>query len=276
MTCSEFEELSGAYVLDAITPNERREADAHLATCARCSQLLAELRRVVDVLPLSVPQINPPESLQERVMDAVRQEAARPASPISFRHPPRRSRARLQNVSYRTLAVAAVLLLVLLGGLVAWNISLQHQVASLHQQSTQTSVSTYTVHGTNQAQGSTGELVYFAAQRLTVLIMHGLPPLQGTHVYQGWLVHMQGQHITGVTSVGLLNVSGGTATLSFSGNVTGYDAAAISLEPGPKATSVAPKGPVIALGSLKQTALGLPMFSHKQIRADVEQNRAED
>jgi anti-sigma-K factor RskA len=254
MNCSEFEELSGAYALDAITSDERNEADAHLATCARCSQQLAELRRVVDLLPLSVPQINPPEALQGRVMAAVRQEAVRPSAPIPFRQPSQRSRGRLQSVSLRALAVAAVLVLALLGGLGAWNISLQHQVSTLQRQTTQSSVLTYTVSGTNQAQGSTGQLIYFAGQHLTVLIMHGLPQLQGTHVYQGWLVHMQGQHITGVTSIGLLNVTNGTGTLSFSGNVSGYDAAAISLESGPKATPNAPKGPVIALGSLKQLA----------------------
>jgi anti-sigma-K factor RskA len=256
MTCSEFDELSGAYALDAITPMERREADAHLATCARCSQQLAELRRVVDVLPLTVPQMNLPASLQGRVMAAVRQEAARPSAPTptQFRQPPQPRRNRGQNIRLRTLAIAAVLMLALLGGLGAWNISLQQQVTSLQQQATSSGVVTYAVNGTNQAQGSTGELVYFAGQHLTVLIMHGLPQLQGTHVYQGWLLHMQGQKITGVTSIGLLNVTNGTATLSFSGNVSGYAAAAISLEPGPKATPNAPKGPVIALGTLKQSA----------------------
>lgn len=254
MTCSEFDELSGAYALDAITPMERREADAHLATCQRCSQQLAELRSVVDVLPLTVPQMNPPASLQGRVMAAVRQEATRPSSAAQFRQPPQSRRNRWQNISLRTLAIAAVLMLALLGGLGAWNISLQHQVTSLQEQATSSSVVTYAVKGSNSAQGSTGELVYFAGQHLTVLIMHGLPQLQGTHVYQGWLLHMQGQKITGVTSIGLLNVTNGTATLSFSGNVSGYDAAAISLEPGPKATPNAPKGPVIALGLLKQSA----------------------
>jgi anti-sigma-K factor RskA len=253
MTCSEFEELSGAYALDAISPAERQEADAHLATCATCPHLVAELRSVVDVLPLSVPQINPPASLQEQVVSAVRQEASRPSAPIPFRQPPQRANRKLQNVSLRALALVAVLMIVLLGGLGAWNISLQHQVTSLRQQATQASFSTYAVSGTKQAQGSTGELVYFPAQHLTVLIMHGLPQLQGTHVYQGWLLHMQGQQITGVTSIGLLNVSDGNATLAFSGNVTGYDATAVSLEPGPKATPNAPKGPVVALGSLKHS-----------------------
>jgi anti-sigma-K factor RskA len=83
--------------------------------------------------------------------------------------------------------------------------------------------------------------------------MHGLPQLQGTHVYQGWLLHLNGKNITGVTSVGLLNAQNGSATVSFAGNVTDYDAAAISLEAGPTATPQAPKGGVVAMGSLKTT-----------------------
>ncbi len=55
MTCGEFEELSGAYALDAVTPAERLAAEAHLATCARCTRLFQETRGVVSLLPLSVP-----------------------------------------------------------------------------------------------------------------------------------------------------------------------------------------------------------------------------
>src|SRR5438270_749186 len=110
MTCDEFEEISGAYALDAVTPAERQAAEAHLGT------------------------------------------------------------------------------------------------------------------GTSQSQNATIQLRYVAAQKSTRVIMHGLPQLQGTHVYQGGLLHLNRKNITGVTSVGLLNTQNGSATVSFAGNVTGYDA----------------------------------------------------
>ena len=109
----------------------------------------------------------------------------------------------------------------------------------------------YTVKGTNPAQGATGLLYYYPQQNVTVLVMYGLPQPQGVHVYQGWLLHTNGKSITSVTSIGLLNIKDGTASVSFSGNVSGYDAAAVSIEPGPIATPKAPKGSVVALGSLK-------------------------
>ena len=41
------------------------------------------------------------------------------------------------------------------------------------------------------------------------------------------------------------------ASLTISGNVTGFDLAAVSLEPGPRASASAPAGPVIVTGGLQ-------------------------
>lgn len=264
MTCDEFEEISGAYALDAVTPAERQAAEAHLASCAKCTTLLQELRGVVSLLPLSVPQIKPSPALEARILAAVRQEgqgeqgdAVQRPQPIPITPLRTGQRVRPRRWNPQVLVAAAVLMFSLLGGMAAWNVSLHGQVATLQQQLTTatgthaTGVTSYAVKGTIQHQNATGQLVYFAAQNITVLIMHGLPQLQGTHVYQGWLMHLNGKDITGVTSVGLLNTQNGSATVSFAGNVTGYDAAAISLEAGPTATPKAPKGGVVAIGSLK-------------------------
>ena len=263
MTCDEFEEISGAYALDAVTPAERQAAEAHLATCVKCTTLLQELNGVVSLFPLSVPQISPSPALQERILAAVRQEGQGDAAERSHPIIPLRTgqRVRPSRWNPRVLVAAAVLMFSLLGGLAAWNVSLHAQVATLQQQliaatgshATTPGVTSYVVKGTAQHQNATGQLIYFAAQNITVLIMHGLPQLQGTHVYQGWLLHLNGKNITSVTSVGLLNTQNGSATVSFAGNVTGYDAAAISLEAGPTATPRAPKGGVVAMGSLITT-----------------------
>lgn len=248
MTCEEFEELSGAFVLDAVTPDERQAAKAHLATCARCSQLLKELRTVVTFLPLSVQQVSPSPALKERILAAIRQENRR------NRGQPARLSKR-QRWTRRILVVAAVLVLCLLSGMTAWNISLNHQVTALQQQVVSLSShpvngTSYKVEGTIQGKGATGQLIYFPKLNITLLNVRGLPQLQGVHVYQGWLVHLKGTSFTGITSIGLLNVQNGSASLSFSGNVTGYDATIISIEPGPTATPTTPKGQVVALGSL--------------------------
>jgi hypothetical protein len=137
----------------------------------------------------------------------------------------------------------------------AWNISLNHQVAALQAQVASLSAysgngTSYIVKGISQGKDATGQLMYYPKQNITVLIVRGLPQLQGVHVYQVWLAHLKGTSFTGITSIGLLNVQNGTASLSFSGNVTGYDATIISVEPGPTATPTTPKGEVVALASL--------------------------
>jgi anti-sigma-K factor RskA len=243
MTCEEFEELSGAYALDAITPAEREAAQAHLAGCAACTRRLQELRAVVDVLPYSAPQVNPPASLKGRVLGAIRTENTR-TQPLSINRnaPPRPKRWWITP----SLAVAAALMLLLLGGMAAWNVSLQHQISSLQQQNTSLQHQLALAYGLN-GQGATGKLIYLPEQNITVLVINGLPELRGTQVYQGWLIHGK-QPI----SIGLLSEQNGVASVIYPGTIAGYQIAAVSREPGPKASKNVPAGPVVATGALKE------------------------
>lgn len=260
MTCEQFEELSGAYVLDAVTPDERQEAEAHLAQCMRCTRLVQELRSAVAFLPLSVPQVNPPPSLENRVITAIQDDIGLTAMPTQrsriVRSP---RRARRQQWLPRILVAAAVLMFCLLGGMGALSLSLSHQVTSLQQQLTHvtnqqqtSSAKTYKVQGLASAQGASGTLVYFPSQNVTVLIMHGLPQLTNNRVYQGWLIRTKNNIPIMVTSIGLLNSLNGSASLAYPGNVTDYEVTAISIEHGPQA-SITPSKQVIAQGSLQKT-----------------------
>ena len=150
------------------------------------------------------------------------------------------------------VAAAAIFFLMISGGLATWNVSLQHQVSGLQANATNSTtnavtLTTYSVQGTNAAPGATGQVVYLPKQHMTVIVMHNLPQLSGTQVYQGWLI--KGKQ---TTSIGLLNVqSDGTATVNYNGDIQGFDAAAVSKEQGPTATLNAPKGAVVAVGPFK-------------------------
>jgi len=61
-------ELSGLYVLGALTPPELLEFDAHLSVCEACRTEVAALRPVAAGLARAVPQIEPPAQLRERVV----------------------------------------------------------------------------------------------------------------------------------------------------------------------------------------------------------------
>jgi anti-sigma-K factor RskA len=242
MTCEEFEELSGAYALEAVTPAEREAAQAHLEGCAACTRRLQELQAVVDLLPYSAQQMNPPASLKGRLFEAIRMENTQTQPvPIPIIAPSRTGR----TWSTQVLAIAAVLALLLFGGMTAWNVSLQHQNSSLQQQnaSLQNQVAlAYGLHG----KEASGKLIYLPEQNVTLLVIDGLPQLHGTQVYQGWLIHGKQP-----TSIGLLSMQNGVASVIYPGTIAGYQVAAVSREPGPTASKNVPAGPVVAAGNLK-------------------------
>ena len=244
MNCEEFEELSGAYALDAVTPAEREAARAHLAECANCTRLLRELRAVVDLLPYSATQVNPPDSLKGRILKAVQNEDRTTSTqPIPLNQRPRRRRWGTQ-----LLAIAAVLMLLLIGGMTAWNVSLHQQNTSLAYQVTSLqhrAVQAYAIQGIASAQGASGKAIYLPEQNITLLVIQGLPQLQGTQVYQGWLIHGKQPR-----SIGLLSMENGVASVTYPGNIAGYEVAAVSIEPGPLASKSAPAGPFVAVVEL--------------------------
>jgi anti-sigma-K factor RskA len=64
-------ELTGLYVLGAVTSAELGEIQAHLAECEACRSEVAALRPVAAGLAQMVPQVDPPAGLRERVIGSV-------------------------------------------------------------------------------------------------------------------------------------------------------------------------------------------------------------
>jgi hypothetical protein len=102
VTHGEAGELLAAYALDAVSDDERRELDAHLAACAECARELARLRAAAS--QLSQTELPAPPGHWERIASAIsdRQEV----TTLSSR---RRVRA-LVTVGAITIAAAAAAL----------------------------------------------------------------------------------------------------------------------------------------------------------------------
>ncbi|MGF7033239.1 anti-sigma-K factor RskA [Paenibacillus mucilaginosus] len=66
--CCEGVEL---YALDALTPEETAEFEAHLAGCAACRGKLAELRETIGLLPLASAPAAVPDGMRSRVLGRV-------------------------------------------------------------------------------------------------------------------------------------------------------------------------------------------------------------
>jgi anti-sigma factor RsiW len=66
-----------AYILDALSPDETRAFEQHLAACPACQAEERWLRGAIELLPSSVEQFEPPPTLREELMETVRAESAR-------------------------------------------------------------------------------------------------------------------------------------------------------------------------------------------------------
>jgi hypothetical protein len=100
----------GAYALGALEPDEIREVDEHLATCAECRAEVAELEEMKEFLGEVPPEAflegPPPDGdlLLQRTLREVRTTAAPAAAP-----PAKRSRSRWLAVAAAVVVVAGAL-----------------------------------------------------------------------------------------------------------------------------------------------------------------------
>ena len=67
-------DLTAAYALDALDPEETRTYEQHLATCADCRRELASLSRAAGALAYAVDSPPPPDALRGRILEAARAE----------------------------------------------------------------------------------------------------------------------------------------------------------------------------------------------------------
>lgn len=170
-----------AYALGALPSAEAHELEGHLAGCEACSERLRWLRPAVDLMPASVPQLQAPEGIKQRLMEVVNEEAvAAPAAATTSPAPARRRwlpsfdsfRPALAGFAALALIVAAV------GGY-----ALRGEEAS--------GPTTYQANAIDRDSNATG-LVSLAGETAT-LHVEDLPPTSDRSVYQVWIGHENGQ-----------------------------------------------------------------------------------
>lgn len=174
--------FAAGYALHALSPDEEREFEAHLAGCRECRVELASLTEATSSLAFGTPPEQPPEALRGRILDAAR--ADRP-NVVTLR----------PRWAYPALAVAAVALGVA--------VSVGVWAASMHSQlhSTQ-ALRSLPVKG---AEGS----VIVGRNGVAALVVSGLPPAPAGKTYEVWV--MRG---TTATPAGFLRSSSGTTRLT--------------------------------------------------------------
>jgi anti-sigma-K factor RskA len=104
-------DLTAAYALDALEPDEARGYEQHLAGCERCREELASLQATAGALAFGAESARPPSALRARILEAAHAERPNvvPLRPRSWTRP--------------LAAVAAVAACAAIG-LAVWDVSL--------------------------------------------------------------------------------------------------------------------------------------------------------
>ena len=174
--------FAAAYALHALSPDEEREFEAHLAGCRACQDELATLSEGAAALAFAAPPEQPPAALRGRILDAARAERPN-VVPLRPRW------------AYPAVAVAAVALGVAVG-LGVW-------AASLHSR----------LHSTQAlralpVQGANGSVIV-GRDGSAALVVSGLRPAPAGKTYEVWV--MRG---TNAQPAGLFATSHGTVRLT--------------------------------------------------------------
>jgi anti-sigma-K factor RskA len=245
VTSGDFElhALAGAFVLDAVTPDERDGFTAHLGQCVQCRTDVAELRETAARLG-TAQAVTPPSELRAATLRAARQTSqlapALPGPALLGGALPGRARPRLP----RMLAAAAVVALIVTG------VALGTHYADESGRPGRPSGLIEAVLDApdavmRTAPVGTGGLAVVVTSRhedMGVFMAHGLRALPTSRRYEVWLMGPRGDR-----EAGLLTVRGhGMARPVLVGPMHPGDMVAVTIEP--------------ASGSLRPTSPPLVMI----------------
>jgi hypothetical protein len=200
MSCDEFLDRAAALALDSVDAEEVRLVEEHAAACPDCAVRLQEFREVAAVLGAAVPQVEPPEALRGRVLEAARR------TPQALSADPRRRWSRAQrrfrpSPAWLVAAASLVFSLVALIRVVA----MQGQIVALQTDAQRASeraarydhvaevlasdkLAIRPLQPAEQAMPWRG-MVYMDPMSGTGMVMcHDMPPIPQGHAYQLWFV----------------------------------------------------------------------------------------
>ncbi len=203
-------ELTAAYALDALDPEERRAYEAHLETCESCREELASFATTTEALAVAASGPVPPPDLRDRVLAAARAEH-QVVVPLGSR------RSRSVPVLAAAAAVAAVVAVAL--GVMAIRLS-----SDLDEARSALEILQDPDARTVDLQTGAGRLVVDPDGR-AVLVLGGLEPAPDGKTYEVWVVE-------GDTPVpaGLFPGSGAAELVDVEGTVGEGDVVAVTLE----------------------------------------------
>jgi anti-sigma-K factor RskA len=219
-----------AYALGSLDGVEAREIERHLAECTSCREYLGWLDPAVEMLPDSVPQLEPPKRLKRDLMAAVRADARSTERAERARARREGERRGIFGLAWRpatALAVCVIAIAGLFGGYALWGGDEDSSVV-VDARPTAAGVPANAMIVTLEVEDGRG-----------TLHVEKLPPLQQDRVYQAWI----GRDGEMVPSTPFVLRRDGTTEVAIDGDLDGADGVFITREP--EGGSVEPTAPVL-------------------------------
>ena len=195
--------LSGAYALNALSPEEAEQFRTHLEACAACSQEVRELQEAAATMGATEAAV-PPAYLRARVLTAVDQTPQLPP------HVTRGNVVKFARRLWGTVLLAAAAVVVIVAGAIGITQigDGQDDQQSLLADAVVEVFQADDAHRATMETSNGGEISVATSPELGEMAVdtHELPPLDEQHVYQLWAI----QKGT-VSSVGILEREKGAA-----------------------------------------------------------------
>jgi anti-sigma-K factor RskA len=202
MDAETVHELTAAYVLDALEPEEREAFEDHLATCPSCQEEVADLSIAATELAWAAEPAAPSPELRDRILEAARAERPN-VVPL---------RPRRMSPVWAVAAVAACVAI----GLGVWNISLHNQLSDARS----TAIERLPVAG---LQGS----VVVGSGGTAALVAFHLPAAPPGKTYQAWVI----PNGKSPAPAGLFKGGAGATFVPIDGKVVTGSRVAVTVEP---------------------------------------------
>ncbi|MDQ6944685.1 MAG: anti-sigma factor [Actinomycetota bacterium] len=223
----QIDKLLGAYALEALSPEQMGEVEAHHQSCAPHRQTAMALRVILRDVRSNLEERKPSPHLRDRILDAIRREHASSGA----------SRGPGWPLPATIASLIAAVLLAFLGG-----IAVDRLAAKPPPRPAQPAQLAWIFAGNAHAPCAVASLTYFRDRKTAVLAATGLPALQAGKLYEIWLIR-NGTPIEAGTS----GVADGKLVVTMTRDLTHYQGVAITTEPGEQSD---PTGSTILEGHL--------------------------
>jgi len=211
----DIHQLTAAYALDALDPDEERAYEEHLAGCPDCREELVAFRETAGSLALAAPPAAPPSALHDRILDTVHEERA---TVVPFRR-------RLATPLLGGIAAAAAAAALALG---LYALDLRSDVSALKssRQSAQTAAQILASPNARQvAVSSGGGTLVVAPSGAAALVLPDLGPAPEGKAYEAWVIEGETPRPAGV-----FDATRGATVVPLTTNVPGGATVAVTVE----------------------------------------------